>query len=147
MIRIGVYGGSDCSDEIYRMAEEVGSLLVENGAVVYCGGLTGVMDAVSKGVKNGDGTVVGILPGSECDEANEYVTIPVATGMGKARNVVIVNSIQGAIAIDGEYGTLSEIAHTLNQDKPVVGINTWDIKGVVPVETPQEAVTKIMELI
>jgi|TARA_B100000315_G_C14590399_1_gene595441 hypothetical protein len=147
MIRIGVFGGSVCLDEIFKIAEKVGHLLAEKGAVVYCGGLSGVMEAVSKGVKKGDGTVIGILPGNDCDEANEYVTIPVATGIGKARNVVIVNSIQGAIAIDGQYGTLSEIAHTLNQDKPVVGIKTWDIKGVVNVDTPEEAVTKIMELI
>ena len=147
MIRIGVYGGSECSDDVYKKAEKVGQLLAEKGAVVYCGGLSGVMEAVSKGVTNGDGTMIGILPGNDCDKANVYVTIPVATGTGKGRNVVIVNSIQGAIAIDGEYGTLSEIAHTLNQNKPVVGIKTWDIRGVQSVETPEEAVTKIIELI
>jgi len=91
--------------------------------------------------------VVGILPGSNCERMNRYVTIPVATGAGDARNNMIANSIHGAIAIDGEYGTLTEIGHTLRQGKPVVGLETWDIDGVDVANSPKEAVSKIMELV
>ncbi|MFQ6607891.1 MAG: TIGR00725 family protein, partial [Fidelibacterota bacterium] len=78
---------------------------------------------------------------------NDYLSVSVATGAGSARNTMIANSVQGAIAIDGSYGTLSEIGHTLRMGKPVVGLDTWDIEGVVAVESPEEAVIKIMELI
>lgn len=146
-LRIAVYGGADCSSEVYEQAREVGRLLAERGAVVYCGGMGGVMEAVSRGVSEESGIVVGILPEADCDSGNEFLTIPVATGAGSARNVMIANSVQGAIAIDGSYGTLTEIGHTLRMGKPVVGLGTWDIEGVVAVENPEEAVEKIVSLI
>ncbi|MEE9166300.1 MAG: TIGR00725 family protein [Candidatus Neomarinimicrobiota bacterium] len=146
-IRIGVYGGSKCTSEISKMAREVGRLLSRKGVLVYCGGLGGVMEAVSEGVAEENGTVVGILPTAHCETANRYITIPVATGVAEARNVIIANSIQGAIAIDGEYGTLSEIAHTLRQKKPVVGLHTWDTKGIEAADSPAEAVSRILELV
>ena len=146
-IRIGVYGGGVCTDEIYEKARKVGKLLASRGAVVYCGGLGGVMKAVSQGVSEENGTVVGILPGRDSRTANPYTSIPVATGTGNARNTMIANSVHGAIAIDGQYGTLSEIALTLGQNKSVVGLHTWGIKGVVGVKSPEEAVSRILELI
>lgn len=146
-IRIGVFGGSDCDIETYRKAREIGKLLAKEGVLVYCGGRGGVMEAACQGVFEENGMVVGILPGSNCEKMNRYVTIPVATGAGDARNNMIANSIHGAIAIDGEYGTLTEIGHTLRQGKPVVGLETWDIDGVDVANSPKEAVSKIMELV
>ncbi|MFQ6674247.1 MAG: TIGR00725 family protein [Fidelibacterota bacterium] len=147
LTRIAVYGGARCSEEIYKRSRTVGRLLAMEKVLVYCGGMTGVMEGVSHGVSEVNGTVVGILPESGCEGANRFVTVPVATGAGGARNVMIANSVQGAIAIDGEYGTLSEIAHTLRLGKPVVGLDTWSIEGVETVNTPEEAVTRILELV
>jgi len=145
--RVGIFGGSVCDLEIYKKASEIGRLLAKNDVLIYCGGRGGVMEAVSKGASEDNGMVVGILPDSDCNSANSYITIPIATGAGDARNYMIANSIQGAIAIDGEYGTLTEIGHTLKQGKPVVGLETWGIKGVDVVKSPEEAVSRIMELI
>ncbi len=145
--RIAVFGGSTCDNETAAVAEETGKRLADAGALVYCGGRGGVMEAVCRGTSGAGGTVVGILPNSDTSGINGYVSVPVATGAGQGRNVMIANSVQGAIAIDGAYGTLSEIAHTLAQDKPVVTLGSWDIKGVTEVQTPEEAVTTIMELI
>ena len=146
-LRIAIYGGADCSAEVYEQAREIGRLLARRGVIIYCGGLNGVMEAVSRGVSEESGTVVGILPEADAGSGNEFLTIPVATGAGSARNVMIANSVQGAIAIDGSYGTLSEIGHTLRMGKPVVGLGTWDIEGVVDVADPEAAVNRIMELI
>lgn len=142
-----MFGGSHCPEHIYEKAQAVGRLLAQKGVLVYCGGRTGVMEAVSRGVREENGTVVGILPEADSDGANPFVDIPVATGAGSARNVMIVNSVHGAIAIDGYYGTLSEIGHALRAGKPVVGLETWDIKGVHVVSTPEESVQTILELI
>jgi len=142
-----VFGGSVCDAETSKKAMEVGRLLAQEDVIVYCGGRTGVMEAVCRGVAEAGGTAVGVLPDDHCDNANGHVSIPVATGSGQARNVMIANSVHGAIAIDGEYGTLSEIAHTLGQGKPVVGLGSWEIKGMQDAETPKEAVAKILGLI
>ena len=144
--RIAVFGGSKCTVQTAEIAEMVGKLLAEKGALVYCGGRSGVMKAVSKGTSEAGGTVVGILPGVDAFGINRYVTVPVATGAGQGRNVMIANSVHGAIAIAGAYGTLSEIAHTLSQNKPVVTLGSWDIKGVNETQTPEGAVQKILEL-
>lgn len=144
--RIAVFGGSDCGKKVTALAEETGKLLASSGAIVYCGGGGGVMRSVCKGVWEVEGIVVGILPSSHISDMNTFVSIPVATGAGQGRNVMIANSVHGAIAIDGAYGTLSEIAHTLAQDKPVVTLGSWDIRGVNEVKSPEKAVKKIMEL-
>lgn len=146
-IRIAVFGGAHCTDDIYEKARVLGRLLAKEGILVYCGGRTGVMEAVSRGVHEQNGTVVGILPEADSASANPFVSIPVATGAGSARNAMIVNSVNGAIAVDGHYGTLSEIGHALRAGKPVVGLDTWDIKGVQVAATPEEAVKKILEFI
>jgi len=146
-IRIAIFGGADCTDAIGQLAKEVGKLLAKKDIIVYCGGKTGVMEAVSKGVVEMGGIVVGILPDDNGEDANKYITIPVATGAGSGRNVMIANSVHGAIAINGSYGTLSEIGHTLRQGKPVVGLETWDIDGIEYAETPEEAVDLILDLI
>ncbi len=144
---ISVIGASSCSDEIYGLAEEVGRLVAQKGAVLMTGGLGGVMEAASKGTKEAGGTAVGILPGFSRKEANAYVTVPVTTGLSHARNTIIVRSADAVIAVSGEYGTLSEIAIALKLGKPVIGIQTWkDIPGVVHVNSAEEAIIKAWEL-
>jgi len=146
-IRIAIIGARDASEKGLKFAYEVGRLLAEKNVVVYTGGADGIMEAASRGVKEAGGINVGILKSSDLEMANDSVTIPVMTGMGDLRNGVIIRSVQGSIAVEGSYGTLSEIAYTLSYGKPVVGYNTWDIKGLVPVDTPEEAVKRILELI
>jgi uncharacterized protein (TIGR00725 family) len=149
---ISVIGESKASDENYAIAEKVGEFLAQKGAVVFCGGTTGVMEAVCKGVKKGGGITVGILPGSKRGSANKYVDIPVVTGVGYARNKYVVKSGQAVIAIGGSYGTLSEIAYALGYGIPVIGINTWNMtrKGhpkhpMVYVKNPKRAVQLAVE--
>ena len=122
---ISVIGASKCSAKEARLAEEVGRELAKRGAVVICGGLTGVMEAVCRGAKSEGGLTVGILPGNNRNDANQYVTIPIITGIGYARNSIVAKSGQAVIAIGGKYGTLSEIAYALQDKIPVVGLGTW----------------------
>jgi len=139
-MRVSVIGGSTVTDEEYALAERVGRELAERGHVVVCGGLTGAMEAVAKGASEADGETIGILPGEDRDEANEYVDVPVATGIGDARNALVALNGDAAIAIDGGYGTLSEIALALNGGLPVAGLRTHDVEGVEAVEGPVSAV-------
>ncbi len=144
---IGVIGSGDCSSEGARLAEEVGSLLARRGAVLVTGGLGGVMEAASRGAKQADGLTVGILPSSSPEDANPYVDVPIVTAMSTARNAVVVQSSRALIAIEGSYGTLSEIALALNVGTPVVSLNAWtEIPGVVRAGNPEEAVDKAFEL-
>jgi len=130
------------------VAEETGRLIARNGCILVTGGLGGVMEAASRGARMAEGITVGILPGFSKDDANEYVQIPVVTGMSHARNVIVVRSADAVIAIAGEYGTLSEIAIALKLGRPVVGIGTWEnIEGVIRAGSPAEAVRKVMELV
>jgi uncharacterized protein (TIGR00725 family) len=104
------------------------------------------MEFASKGVKEAGGLTIGILPGRSKEEANGYIDVPVVTGMGHARNVIIAHSSDSMIAISGEHGTLSEIAIGLKLKKTIIGLNTWDIEGVIKVKTPAEAVEKAMRI-
>jgi len=111
------------------------------------------MEAACRGASSEDGITVGILPGNSRREANPYVQIPVVTGMGEARNVAVVKSAQAVIAINGSYGTLSEIGHALRIGIPVIGLNTWSLsrKGeadnsIIPAQNPAEAVKKALNL-
>jgi uncharacterized protein (TIGR00725 family) len=144
---ISVIGESKASSRNYKLAEEVGRLLGRHGATVFCGGTSGVMEAVCKGVKAGGGTTVGILPSSKRCTANKYVDIPIPTGVGYARNKYVVKSGQAIIAIGGSYGTLCEIGFALGYKIPVIGLNTWSFekKGhekppIKYVKTPKIAV-------
>jgi hypothetical protein len=146
--RIGVLGGNVAPTTILKEAEEVGRLIAEKGAVLVCGGRGGVMEAACRGARAAGGLTVGILPGDDPREANPYIDIPIVTGMGIARNALVVKSSDGLIAIDGKYGTLSEIAFALQLGIPVVGLHTWDILGGQMVAgSPKEAVEKIFQLI
>jgi uncharacterized protein (TIGR00725 family) len=144
---IGVIGGSQCTREEYELAREVGGLLAKAGAAVICGGGGGIMEAVCKGAWEEHGITIGILPSDDISEANKFVKIPVATGMGIGRNIIIVRTAQSLIAINGRYGTLSEISFALQLEKPVIAIKPWiELPGVIIVKTPQEAVTKALHL-
>jgi len=144
---IAVIGGRRTEKALLKEAEEVGRLIAGNGAVLVCGGLGGVMEAASRGAKAEGGLTVGILPQNDAKAANQYIDIPITTGLGIGRNVVIARTADALIAVGGEYGTLSEIAFALQMGKPVIGIRTWDIKGVIPAENAGEAVAKAFELL
>ncbi len=150
---IAVIGAGQCSEEIAQVAEAVGRELARRGAILVCGGLGGVMEAACRGAKAEGGLTIGILPGSTSHEGNPYVDIPVVTGLGEARNIVVVRTSQAVIAVNGEYGTLSEIAYALKLGIPVVGLNTWQLakegrpeSAIFEVTTPVEAVDKALKL-
>jgi len=144
---IGVIGASRADGKELELAEQTGKLIAERGAVLVCGGLGGVMEAAARGAKSAGGLTIGILPQSTKEMANNYIDVPIATGFGEARNVIIVRSADAVIAIGGEYGTLSEIAFALKMGKPVIGINTWNIKGIVEAGAPDTAIDKAFELL
>jgi uncharacterized protein (TIGR00725 family) len=143
---IAVIGAGSADKSILKIAEDVGKLIAGRNAILICGGLGGVMEAAAKGARSEGGTAVGILPQDHKDEANLYIDIPVATGFGEGRNVIIVRTADAIIAVGGEYGTLSEIAFGLKMGKPVIGIKTWDIKGIIRAENAEEAVNKVFDL-
>jgi uncharacterized protein (TIGR00725 family) len=152
---IAVIGESNVSPSNRKLAEQVGKLIAEAGAVLVCGGLKGVMEAASKGAHEAGGLVVGVLPGSRREDANPYVDIPVITGMGYARNKLVVKTGQVVIAVGGHYGTLSEIGFALGYGIPVIGLKTWEMisgegkvdKGIKYVKTPKEAVDLALKII
>ncbi|MDE2765730.1 MAG: TIGR00725 family protein [Chloroflexota bacterium] len=124
---ITVIGANSPSPRGAELAREVGRELAERGCAVACGGLGGVMEAVCQGAKSAGGTTIGILPGADPAEANAYVDLPILTDMGYARNVIVVKTGRAVIAVDGAYGTLSEIGHALADGIPVVGLETWEL--------------------
>jgi uncharacterized protein (TIGR00725 family) len=145
--------GTGASAEQLDAAEEVGRLLAEAGAVVVCGGLGGAMEAVCRGARSASGMTVGILPGRDRRDANEYVQVALPTGLGEGRNALVVRAADVVVAVGGGYGTLSEIALALRADKPVVGIDTWELarggepdSGVARVRSAAEAVRAALEL-
>ncbi len=146
-IQIGVIGARYCSDKIARIAEELGRLIAEEGWVLISGGHGGVMEAASKGAFDEGGVTIGILPESSEAKANPYLTHVIKTGISEARNLLIVLSSDAIAAVDGKYGTLSEIALALARKKCVLGIETWDIPGVEKVEGPKQAVKRIKEIL
>ncbi|WP_338730214.1 TIGR00725 family protein [Haladaptatus sp. DJG-WS-42] len=146
-MRVSVIGGSTVDDATYEAAVEVGRELGRRGHTVICGGLGGVMEAVCRGAREEGGHTIGILSGSDPTAANEYVETALATGLGNARNVLVVMNGTGVIAIDGHYGTLSEIAHALDFGKPVCGLNTHDIEGIESVESPERVVSRLEQIV
>jgi len=151
---IAVVGGGQCSPKEAKLAEAVGRELARRGAILVCGGLGGVMEAACKGASSEGGITIGILPGDNRQHANPYVQIPIVTNIGYARNIIVVKSAQAVIAIDGSYGTLSEIGHALQYNIPVIGLNTWSLsrKGqpdnsIIQAKDPTEAVDKAFDSI
>jgi uncharacterized protein (TIGR00725 family) len=146
--RIGVIGNGACPDEVEKLAEEVGREIAQREGILICGGLGGVMEGAARGAKEKGGLTVGIIPGESPSQANSYIDIPIVTGLGYARNIIVVRSSEVLIAIHGQYGTLSEIAFALQLKVPVVGLNTWEVSAdIVPASTPADAVEKAFSLI
>jgi uncharacterized protein (TIGR00725 family) len=152
-IHVAVVGSGTADPATADVAEEVGRLLAGRGALVVCGGLGGVMEAACRGAKSAGGTTVGILPGTDRREANAWVDVAIPTGLGEARNALVVRAAEVLIAIGGEFGTLAEIALALKTGKPVVGIDTWELSRrgapateIVRARTPAEAVERALEL-
>ncbi|MFQ5838188.1 MAG: TIGR00725 family protein [Thermoplasmata archaeon] len=150
---IGVIGGQKPEDEYLALAEEVGYLIAKRGAALICGGLTGVMEAACRGAKRGGGLTIGVIPTVRKADANPFVDVVIATGMGTARNVIIVRTADALIAIDGSFGTLSEISHAFEQGRTVVSLGSWEMGKIgVPPEmyevarNPEEAVEMAMKI-
>jgi uncharacterized protein (TIGR00725 family) len=122
-----VVGGGEADGETCRAAEAVGRGVARRGAVVVCGGLGGVMEAACRGAKAEGGTTVGILPGDDRVGANPFLDVALPTGMGEARNALVVRASDALVAVAGEFGTLSEIALALRLGTPVVGLRTWEL--------------------
>lgn len=152
---VGVIGSTKAEPDILRLAEEVGAEIAKRGAAVVCGGLGGVMEAVCKGARREGGLTIGIIPSDEKNDANPYVQIPIVTGMGMGRNVMLVKTADVIIAVGGEFGTLSEIAHALNIGKKVIGLRTWrlekardrPIPNLIVASEPKQAVEIAVNLI
>ncbi|MFH1519848.1 MAG: TIGR00725 family protein [Candidatus Omnitrophota bacterium] len=142
-INVAVVGGHKASRRAYKIAYEVGELIAKAGWALICGGREGVMEAACRGARSQGGLTVGILPSSDGEDANKYLDVTIPTGLGYARNILVVRAAKAIIAISGEYGTLSEIAFGFNEEKPIVGIDTWDIKGIKKVKTAKEAINYI----
>jgi len=146
--QIGVIGAGTCGNETRTLAETVGREIAKRGAVLLCGGLGGVMEATAYGAKQEGGITLGILPGTLREEANPWIDFVVVSGMGHARNALIAQSSDALIAVNGEYGTLSEIALGLKMGKPVVILEPgWKIEGAYRAKSPQEAVGLAFRLI
>ena len=144
---VGVIGGRQCTDRVEQLSLILGKKLTKVVDILVCGGLSGTMMAVSKGFKSSGGLTIGILPGYEKKDANKYIDIAIPTGMGLARNVLVVKAADVVIALPGSAGTLSEIAYCLQFGISVISLNSWDIKGVIKVKSVDEAINKVKELI
>jgi len=142
---VAVVGASRATAQDLEDAQTVGRLLGERGAYVVCGGRGGVMAAVSQGCSQAGGTVIGMLPGADRSDANEWVSIAIPTGLGELRNGLIVRTADVMIAVGGSYGTLSEVALGLQAGLKVFGLHTWGIDGIAAVDTPEVAVTQALE--
>lgn len=127
-LHIGVLGPNTTTEAEYALGIEVGRCIAEAGATLFCGGLGGMMRAAAEGAKAAGGLTVGILPGSDKSDANEFIDLAIPTGLGAYRNAVLVNACDAVIAIHGAYGTLSEIAFALRLGVPVVGLHTWEVR-------------------
>ncbi len=141
--RIAVFGGREIDKDTYNDSVEIGKLLANENYLVFCGGGEGVMEAICKGVKIGNGISVGLLKGDNLEESNEYLKIPILTNMGITRNALLALNCDVAIAISGNYGTLSEIAYSLQLKIPIIGYKTWDIQGINSVTTVNVLMTEV----
>lgn len=152
-LHIGVLGPNTTTKGQYRLGIAVGREIADAGAVLFCGGLDGMMRAVAEGAKSAGGQTVGILPGIDKTTANEFIDIAIPTDLGAYRNALLVRSCDAVIAVHGAYGTLSEIAFALRLKVPVVGLHTWEVyrnsladPGIHPAQTAKEAVALAMRL-
>jgi uncharacterized protein (TIGR00725 family) len=141
---VAVVGPGDATPEQAAAAEAVGRRLARAGAVLVCGGLGGVMEAACRGARGEDGMTVGLLPGLSRAEANPHVEVTIPTGLGEARNALVVRAADVLIAVGGAYGTLSEIALALKGGKRVIGLDTWQIDGIAIAHSAEQAVRQAL---
>lgn len=146
---IAVCGPNQADPSLLALAHAVGKGVAQAGAALICGGLGGVMEAASRGAREADGVTIGILPSADAHTANPFILIPIATGLGEARNAVLINSADAVIAVGGGWGTLSEIAFARRAGLAVIGLQSWLPSGdralADPVGTPDEAVARAIE--
>ena len=142
-MRISVIGGEVADEQAGQLAFEVGREIGARGHVLICGGRSGVMREVCRGAKETGGLTIGILPGDDLGDVNEYVDIPLPTGLGYTRNVLVARAGEAVIAIDGKFGTLSEIAFALISGRPVIGLGTWELRDgggeLAPIQRVEDA--------
>ncbi|GAB7022833.1 TIGR00725 family protein [Salidesulfovibrio brasiliensis] len=151
-VRISVIGAGRLPEEggvnLKTEAQRLGRLIAEAGWELVCGGLGGVMAEACRCAREAGGRTIGILPGSDRDNANEWVEVPVATGIGQMRNLMVVLNGDAVVACGGGAGTLSEIGHALKAGKPVVAIDCWDtIEGVIKADSADDALLKLKKIL
>jgi uncharacterized protein (TIGR00725 family) len=153
-VLIAVIGSAACSEGVAELAAEVGREIARQGAMLVCGGRGGVMEAACRGAKEAGGTTIGILPGMDRSEANPFVDVAIVTGLGEARNAIVVRTADAVVAVSGGYGTLSEIGLALKMGRAVVGLGTWElgqggrtVEAIAQAETPAQAVELAYALI
>ena len=146
-MRISVIGGEVADEQAGQLAFEVGREIGARGHVLICGGRSGVMREVCRGAKETGGLTIGILPGDDLGDVNEYVDIPLPTGLGYTRNVLVARAGEAVIAIDGKFGTLSEIAFALISGRPVIGLGTWELRDgggeLAPIQRVEDAAAAV----
>ncbi len=145
---IAIVGGREASPELLEQATQVGRLIARSGFGLVCGGMGGIMEAAAKGCKEEGGLTVAILMQDDPQYANPYMDVVIPTGLGIARNLLVVRSGEAVVAIDGKYGTLSEIAYALQINKPVIGIKTWDVsEAIIKVNSAEEAIKEVLKVL
>ena len=144
---IAVIGAGRCSRRLQDQAAAVGRYVAEQGGVIVCGGRSGIMEGACRGSAEAGGVSIGILPSDDVTEANPYVTYAIPTGIGEARNALVVRTADAVVAFPGKFGTLSEIAFALKMGKPVVSVGSWKIdEQIVQVDDPVDAARRAMDL-
>lgn len=144
---IAVIGAGKCSKKLKDMAADVGRYIAENGGVLVCGGLGGTMEGAARGAKEAGGTTIGIIPGNNKSDANDFIDYVIVTGIGHARNILVVNSADAIVALPGKYGTLTEMAFALISGKPIVSVSAWKLGDEVrQVDDPIEAAKIALEM-
>lgn len=146
-ITISVLGSHDCDSNVAQLAHKVGNIIAKMECVLVCGGLFGAMEAACKGCKEAGGTTIGLLPGKEKSDANDYVDIALPTTIGFARNAMVACSADIVVALPGSYGTQSEICYALVYKRSVIDLGDWHIDGMIAVSGIEEAEQKIRELV
>jgi len=146
-ITISVIGGHDIDGKVELLAHKIGNIVAKVDCILVCGGLSGVMEHVSKGAKEAGGMTIGLLPGKSKADANPYIDIALPTTIGFARNAMVAASADIIIALPGSHGTSSEISYGFVYNRPIIDLGGWNREGMIKVENVEEAEKKIKELI
>jgi len=146
-ITVSVIGGHQIDSKVEQIAHEIGKYIAEVGAVLVCGGLDGAMEAVAKGAKEAGGLTIGLLPGKDKSDANEFIDIALPTSIGYARNAMVACSADIIVALPGSHGTSCEISYGAVYKRPIIDLGHWGRDGMIKVKNVDEAKEKIKELI